>query len=69
MKFLIWKKMQEKLTLISTFFCMIKEKKNDMTCDYTIIRKKRYNKKPSFNKKINEGLYKYVYNEAKIKRK
>lgn len=51
------------------FFCMIKEKKNDMTCDYTIIRKKRYNKKPSFNKKINEGLYKYVYNEAEIKRK
>ena len=33
MKFLIWKKMQEKLTLISTFFCMIKEKKNEWAAD------------------------------------
>lgn len=51
MKFLIWKKMQEKLTLISTFFCMIKEKKNDMTCGYTIIRKKGTTKNPLLIKK------------------
>ena len=51
MKFLIWKKMKGKIDSYFNFFCMIKEKKNDMTCDYTIIRKKGTTKNPLLIKK------------------